>query len=308
MTLSSLHREFLRHCEVEKRLAPQTITAYRSDFAQFLGYLLVGRPGPVRRDNLRAFTTAGLRDYQRHMATQRWRTNTLRRRLVELGCFGAWLVDRRYLTRNPVRALSVPKRERHLPRVLEWHQAEAAVCGEPDPRDRAILALLAFAGLRRGEVIAASSGDYSRESRSLRVRGKGNKDRVVPLHVAIESVDAYLEGRGSLAASDPLFVSPRGRIGKRPIINAVARAGHRLGIRLHPHVFRHTFATELLNRRADLRVIQTLLGHESLETTEVYTHVSPGRRREAIDLLGDPTWVQNHLDRRTAFTGRGTAE
>ena len=288
MTLSSLHREFLRHCEVEKRLAPQTITAYRSDFAQFLGYLLDGREGPSRRDSLRTFTTARLRDYQRHMATQRWRTNTLRRRLVELGCFAAWLVDRGYLKRNPARALSVPKRERHLPRVLEWSQAEAAVASEPNLRDRAILALLAFAGLRRGEVIAASTGDYSRESRSLRVRGKGSKDRVVPLHaVAIRALETYLAARGPLGARDPLFVSWRGRIGKRPIINAVARAGRRLGIRLHPHLFRHTFATELLNRRADLRVIQTLLGHESLETTEIYTHVSPGRRREAIDLLGD---------------------
>jgi len=288
MTLSSLHREFLRHCEVEKRLAPQTIVAYRSDFAQFLGYLLDGREGPSRQDSLRTFTTAGLRDYQRHMATQRWRTNTLRRRLVELGCFAAWLVDRGYLKRNPARALTVPKRERHLPRVLEWHQAEAAVAAEPHLRDRAILALLAFAGLRRGEVIAASTGDYSRESRSLRVRGKGSKDRVVPLHaVAIRALESYLAARGPSGALDPLFVSWRGRIGKRPIINAVARAGRRLGIRLHPHLFRHTFATELLNRRADLRVIQTLLGHESLETTEVYTHVSPGRRREAIDLLGD---------------------
>jgi site-specific recombinase XerD len=288
MTLSSLHREFLRHCELEKRLAPQTITAYRSDFAQFLSYLLDGRPGPAHRDSLRAFTRAGLRDYQQHMATLRWRTNTLRRRLVELGCFAAWLVDRGYLKRNPVRALTVPKRERPLPRVLEWHQAEAAVAREPDPRDCAILALLAFAGLRRGEVIAASTADYSRESRSLRVRGKGSKDRVVPLHAfAIGALESYLGSRGPLGASDPLFVSSRGRIGKRPIINAVTRAGHRLGIRLHPHLFRHTFATELLNRGADLRVIQTLLGHESLETTEIYTHVSPGRRREAIDLLGD---------------------
>ena len=287
MTLSSLHHEFLYHCEIEKRLAAQTVTAYRSDFAQFLAYLLDGRPGPGRQDTLRAFTTASLRDYQRHMAGQGWRTNTLRRRLVELGCFGAWLVDRGYLKRNPVRALSVPKRERHLPRVLEWHQADAAVAGEPDPRDRAILALLAFSGLRRGEVMAASVGDYSRGSRSLRVRGKGSKDRVVPLHaVAIGALDTYLASRDPLGPRDPLFVSWRGRIGKRPIINAVARAGRRLGLRLHPHLFRHTFATELLNRHADLRVIQTLLGHESLETTEVYTHVSPVRRREAVDLLG----------------------
>jgi site-specific recombinase XerD len=287
MTLSSLHQEFLRHCEIEKRLAGQTITAYRSDFAQFLAYLLGGRRGPARQDTLRAFTAAGLRDYQRHMTTRGWRTNTLRRRLVELGCFGAWLVDRGCLQRNPVRALSVPKRERHLPRVLEWHQVEAAVAGEPNSRDRAILALLAFAGLRRGEVMATSVGDYSRESRSLRVRGKGSKDRVVPLHVvAICALDTYLASRDPLGPRDPLFASWRGRIGKRPIINAVARAGRRLGLSLHPHLFRHTFATELLNRHADLRVIQTLLGHESLETTEVYTHVSPVRRREAVDLLG----------------------
>ena len=287
MTLSNLHREFLRHCEVEKRLAAQTITAYRSDFAQFLVYLLDGRPGRARQDRLTAFTTAGLRDYQRHMALQSWRTNTVRRRLVELGRFGSWLVERGYLRHNPARALAMPKRERHLPRVLEWQQVEAAVAGEPHPRDRAILALLAFAGLRRGEVIAASAGDYSRVSRSLRVRGKGNKDRVVPLHaVAIGALETYLAARGSFGSRDPLFVSRRGRIGKRPVITAVARAGRRLGLRLHPHLFRHTFATELLNRRADLRVIQTLLGHESLATTEIYTHVSPARRRDAVELLG----------------------
>ena len=287
MTLSSLHHEFLRHCEIEKRLATQTVAAYRSDFALFLAYLLNGRTGPERQDTLRAFTTAGLRDYQHHMASQGWRTNTLRRRLVELGRFCAWLVDRGYIKRNPARNLSVPKRERHLPRVVEWHQAEAAVAGEPNPRDRAILALLAFAGLRRGEVMAASVGDYSRVSRCLRVRGKGSKDRVVPLHVvAIAALDAYLAAREPLRPSDPLFVSSRGRIGKKPIIAAVVRAARRLGIPLHPHLFRHSFATELLNRRADLRVIQTLLEHESLETTEVYTHVSPTRRREAVDLLG----------------------
>jgi integrase/recombinase XerC len=109
----------------------------------------------------------------------------------------------------------------------------------------------------------------------------------VPLHaVAVTALDTYLATRGRLAVRDPLFISRRGRIGKRPIIMAVSRAGQRLGLPLHPHLFRHTFATELLNRRADLRVIQTLLGHESLETTEIYTHVSPSRQRAAVDLLG----------------------
>jgi site-specific recombinase XerD len=269
MTLAALLARFLQHCAVEKRLRPMTIQSYRSDFGLFLQFLRrrsqplspQGRgqgegPRVVKAPGLRRFTTALIRD-----------------------C--------RYLQRSPMIGISVPRRERRLPRVLAWSQVEQIVAGEPKPRDHAILALLAYGGLRRGEVMAADVGDYSREAPSLLVHGKGNKDRVVPLHaVAQAALDAYLATRRGLAPEHPLFVSWRGRITKQVVVLLCKRVSRRIGRRLHPHLFRHTFATELLNRRADLRVIQILLGHESLATTEIYTHVSPERGREAVELLG----------------------
>ena len=297
MTLATLHARFLQHCAVEKRLRPMTIKSYRSDFGLFLQFLRRRRrsqtlspPGRGQGEGptLRSLTTAVIRDYQAHMATRRWSVNTVRRRLVELNRFAGWLVERRYLQRSPMIGISVPRRERRLPRVLAWSQVEQIVADERKPRDRAILALLAYGGLRRGEVMAADVGDYSREAPSLMVHGKGNKDRVVPLHavVAQAALDAYLATRRGLAPEHPLFVSWRGRITKQVMVLLCKRVSRRIGRRLHPHLFRHTFATELLNRRADLRVIQTLLGHESLATTEIYTHVSPERGREAVELLG----------------------
>ena len=288
MTLAALHARFLQHCAVEKRLRPMTIKSYRSDFGLFLAF--------ARRRRSRTLSPKGrgqgeghapVRDYQAHMATRRWSINTVRRRLVELNRFAGWLVERRYLQRSPMIGVSVPRRERRLPRVLDWSQVEQIVAGERKPRDRAILALLAYGGLRRGEVMAADVGDYSREAPSLMVHGKGNKDRVVPLHATAQAaLDAYLATRRGLAPEQPLFVSWRGRITKQVVVLLCKRVSRRIGRRLHPHLFRHTFATELLNRRADLRVIQTLLGHESLATTEIYTHVSPERGREAVELLG----------------------
>jgi site-specific recombinase XerD len=155
MTLAALHARFLQHCAVEKRLRPMTIKSYRSDFGLFLDFLRRrrsrtlsprGRGQGKGAPGLRAFTTALIRDYQAHMATRRWSVNTVRRRLVELNRFAGWLVERRYLGRSPMIGISVPRRERRLPRVLDWSQVEQIVAGEHNARDRAILALLAYGG------------------------------------------------------------------------------------------------------------------------------------------------------------------
>jgi len=287
MTLSGLHQKFLLHCEVEKRLSPQTVVAYRSDFNQFLEFLRErGRWGLASQDNLPAFITANVRDYQYHMTAMQWRTNTVRRRLTELNRFGGWLVERGYLKASPMTGVAIPRKERRLPRVLDWGRVERAVTGERDQRARAILALLGYGGLRRGEVVRADVGNYAPASQNLHVRGKGNRDRVVPLHgAAVQALDAYLVTRRGVGPDEPLFVHRGHRISAKVVVTAVEHAGTRVGVKLHPHLFRHTFATELLNQGVDLRAIQKLLGHESLATTEIYTHVSTERQRAAVARL-----------------------
>jgi len=181
----------------------------------------------------------------------------------------------------------MPRKTKRLPRVVALTELKAPIIDERHVRNRAILSLLAYAGVRRGEVVGLDVRDYSRTARSVHVRGKGNKDRVIGLpEPACEALDAYLKQRQGAGAEDPLFVTTgRRRITHRVVTKAVKRMARGLGQNLHPHMFRHSYATELLDRGADLRVIRDLLGHESVATTEIYTHVSAARQRSAVQLL-----------------------
>lgn len=233
MTLSGLHLKFLQYCEVERRLALQTIVAYRSDFAQFLEFLREGgRWGLASQDRLGAFS-------QYSMAAHGWSTATIRRRLVELDGFGSWLVKRGFLPANPMAEVEVPRRPRRLPCALAWADVERAIAGERAVRDRAVLTVLAYAGLRRGEVVSLDVRDFSREAATLRVRGKGSKERVVGLpRPACEALEAYLGTRLQVGPEAPLFITAYGqRITHKVVTRAVRRAGERLGFRIHPHLF-----------------------------------------------------------------------
>jgi integrase/recombinase XerC len=273
---------------VERRLSPQTVVAYRSDFLQFLEALRAqSRWGLVSQDALGTFSVANLRLYQYAMVEDGASRATIQRRLVSLNRFGLWLVKHGHLTDNPFADIEFPRKERRLPRVLEWEQVKGAIAGETRPRDRALLSLLAYGGLRRGEVVGLMIGDFSRSACTLHVRGKGNKDRVVVLpQVGSQALSKYLATRQTVPPEAPLFVTANGRpITHRAVTRAVRRAGRRLGVHVHPHMFRHSYATELLERGADIRDIRDLLGHESVATTEIYTHVSAARRRRVVQLL-----------------------
>jgi addiction module HigA family antidote len=242
-----------------------TIASYRSDFGLFLEFLRLrargrGRGGRARSRRLRtdavglrAFTTALIRDYQQHMATRHWSINTVRRRLVELSRFAGWLVERRHLQRSPMIGVSVPRRERRLPRVLDWSQVEQIVAAERKRRDRAILALLAYGGLRRGEVMAADVGDYSREAPSLMVHGKGARKRapISPGHspyrlakdigVQPRRIREIVRGRRGVTADTALRLARYFSTSERFWLNL--QAGHdleierdRLGARLYKDV------------------------------------------------------------------------
>jgi len=272
MTLTGLHQQFLLHCEVERQLARQTIVSYRSDFEQFKESLREhGRFGLARQDTVGTFTVEAVRDYQYDMVARGWSRATCRRRLIQLNRFGKWLVKRRHLKENPLAEIETPRREKRLPKVLPWSVAEEVVAGESRPRNRAMLAVLVYGGLRRGEV----------------VRLNVNKERVVGLpRQAVEALDAYLATRPRAYAEEAKFLVTGGRrITGRVVTKAVARAGRRLTMHLHPHLFRHTYATRLHELGVDLLVIQGLLGHESVATTEIYTRVSAARQRQAIQAL-----------------------
>jgi len=289
MTLTGLHQRFLLHCEVERQLARQTIVSYRSDFEQFKESLREhGRFGLARQDTVATFTVESVRDYQYDMVARGWSRATCRRRLIQLNRVGKWLVKRRHLKENPLAEIEVPRRKKRLPKVLSWSVAEEVVAGESRARNRAIFAELVYGGFRRGEVVRLNVGSLQREGDvALRVRGKGNKERVVGLpRQAVEALDAYLATRPRAHAEEPMFLVTGGRrITGRVVTKAVARAGRRLKMHLHPHLFRHTYATRLHELGVDLLVIQGLLGHESVATTEIYTRVSAARQWQAIQAL-----------------------
>jgi site-specific recombinase XerD len=289
MTLTGLHQKFLLYCEVERQLAPQTIVSYRSDFAQFVGSLRDhGRFGLARQDTLATFSVEAVREHQYDMVGRDWSRATCRRRIIQLNRFGTWLVKRGHLKTNPLDDIEIPRREKTLPKVLPWSVAEQVVIGESRVRNRAILAVLVYTGLRRGEVVRLNVSSLQREGdNALRIRGKGNKERVVGLPgQAVEAIDAYLATRPGAKPEEPMFLVSGGRrITARVITKAVARAGRRLKTHLHPHLFRHTYATRLHELGVDLLVIQGLLGHESVATTEIYTRVSAVRQRQAIQAL-----------------------
>jgi site-specific recombinase XerD len=181
--------------------------SYRSDFEQFKESLREhGRFGLARQDTVATFSGEAVRDYQYDMVVRGWARATCRRRLMRLNRVGKWLVKRGHL--NPLAEIEIPRREKRLPKVLSWSVAEQVVAGESRARNRAILAVLVYAGLRRGEGVRLNVGSLQREGDvALRVRGKGNKERVIEVpRQLVEALDAYLVTRPGTQPDEPMFL------------------------------------------------------------------------------------------------------
>ena len=252
-----------------------------------------------------ALDRRAVRAYSADLGRRGYAPATLARKLSTLRGLSRFLTERGVLGADPTRQLPGPRRRRRLPRVLTLAEVEALLgaAGGTEPlalRDRAILELLYGCGLRSQEVVALALDDLKLAQAQLIVHGKGGKMRLVPLgEEAAAAVRRYLErGRGSLAAgretyarapgSDgrPLLLSRSGRaLLTSDIRRLVVRYCRRAGLdAASPHMLRHAYATHMLERGADLRVIQELLGHASVTTTQVYTHVSGAHLRRVYDL------------------------
>jgi integrase/recombinase XerC len=270
---------FLRHLERERNASPNTIRAYGEDLAQFTAFLSgeLGRePRPEDADHLaiRGFL-AGL--HRRGLSKA-----SAARKLAGLRTFFRYLCREGRLTTNPARILATPRRGRRIPSVLDEAQVRVLLDMPGDGleaiRGRAILELLYATGIRCAELVSLDLGEVDVDARMVRVRGKGGKERVVLFgRLAREALRAwFVERRRLRPKTDALFLNARGgRLTDRSVRALVARRVVQVALerRCSPHTLRHSFATHLLTRGADLRAIQELLGHASLSTTQRYTHV-----------------------------------
>ncbi len=285
--------DFLSYLRYERRLSDHTVDAYAGDLALYLNWLAArGRreAQEARPEDVERFMTG---EGERGLSAR-----TLSRRLSTLRGFHGYLRRRRRTAVDPTEGMEPPRRGRRLPRVLSVEETRRLVetpRGE-DPlalRDRAALELMYGSGLRVSEVLNLPAEALRLDEGFVRVVGKGDKERAVPLTaVSIRALRAYLDrGRPDLVVRrDPgtVFVNRRGgRLSRMGLWRLLRRHAETAGLAadFHPHMLRHSFATHLLEGGADLRVVQELLGHASVTTTEIYTHVDRGMLREVHRLF-----------------------
>lgn len=274
--------EFLDHLTVERGLARNSIAAYRADLEGHVGFLcrlgVEGWPGVTESHIIRYLSTLRRRGCA---------PSTLLRRLCCLRVFYRFMVLRGYLAQDPCGTLERLLPSRKLPSTLKFEEVRALLA-QPDVsrarglRDRAMLEMLYATGLRVSELVGLERGEVNFDLGLVRCIGKGNKQRLVPVgEEAVEALRAYLASRGD--SHPALFLGRKGPLRRASFWRILKKYAHQAGVsRVSPHTLRHSFATHLLEGGADLRAIQEMLGHASISTTQVYTHVSSDLLREAF--------------------------
>ena len=286
---------FLDHLTVERGLAGNTIEAYRRDLGRYLAFLRsrgVADPALAGEPAISEFV-AHLSGSE-YAPGRTYRASSVARALAAVRSFHRFLVREGESETDPAEAVARPKVPRNLPRPLTVDEVAAIVAAPADDgspvglRDRAILETLYGAGLRISELVGLDVDDVDLEEGSVRAVGKGSRERLVPLgRYAVRAVQSYLvRGRPALAGQrtrGALFLNQRGgRLTRQGCTNIVKAMARRAGLRkrVTPHMLRHSFATHLLEGGADVRVVQELLGHASVATTQIYTLVTKDRLRE----------------------------
>ncbi|MGP1674410.1 MAG: site-specific tyrosine recombinase XerD [Candidatus Limnocylindrales bacterium] len=301
MNLDQAIEDYLAYLDVERGLAGATIRAYRGDLRDFARSIATPGETGLGRD---AGWDRSVDSAVRYLAgrTSRGRPDetslaptSLRRRAAALKGFYRFAYGEGIIAVDVASHLDLPRQSRRLPDTLDVGEVERLLeaASEGGLRDRALLELLYAAGLRVSEAINLDREDLSIDGAFVRVIGKGDKERLVPIgEVSIDWLGAWLEGpRAALLDQDhvapvrggPLFLGDRGRrLARQQAWAAVGRAAERAGLdgKVSPHTLRHSFATHLLEGGADLRVVQELLGHASISTTQLYTHLTGERIRD----------------------------
>ena len=269
---------FVRHLEFERRLSKETCKNYRRDIDALQSWC-----DETGIEQWTELDTEHVRSYSAACFRRGLSARSIQRRLSAARTFFRYLLREKHVTHNPVQSVSAPKGAKRLPENLDADRMarllEIPGDGPLVDRDRAILELLYSSGLRLAELTDLDLGDVDMQDATVRVTGKGNKDRVVPVGSrALQALTRWHKSRAAMAGPDEpaLFVSNRGtRLSRRSVQARVDHWARRQGIdsKVYPHLFRHSFATHLLESSHDLRGVQELLGHANISTTQVYTHL-----------------------------------
>ncbi len=317
-------QDFLNYLSFEKRFSEHTAKCYGADLRQFGWYLCTGSeightpsagPGGENHQSGTAVAVAShtdteidnmlvavdidsVRNYMAYLTNKQQSKSTIARKLATLRSFYKFLVKRSVVKANPVMLIRTPKQERKLPKFLEYEEVKRLLDTPPvntwlGSRDRAIMETLYITGVRVSELVGLNLDDVDFLSEVIHIRGKGKKERIVPIgSSALQSIQHYMEYRNKRAQSSEgfdskvLFVNKHGkrlstRSVRRKMDKYLTMAG--LDPSISPHTLRHSFATHMLNNGADLRSVQELLGHQSLSTTQVYTHLTTKKLKEVYD-------------------------
>ncbi|MGH7175894.1 MAG: tyrosine recombinase XerC [Tepidisphaeraceae bacterium] len=303
---SPLVRQFLDYLKLEKHFSDYTVKSYGADLIQF-GQFLAGeigaahgaqtKPGTLDEKQL-SVEPLTVREFLAYLYAQNYTKSTTARKLATLRSFYKFLIRRGMLSVNPLSTIRTPKQEKRLPKCLDLEQVQKLLDAPGDAdllsaRDKAMLEVLYSSGIRVSELVELEMADIDLNEGVLRVKGKGRKDRLTPIgSQAIKALQRYfelrsLDSRSQLSThSTRVFLNKHGeplstRSVRRKLDKYLQAAGLDPGI--SPHTLRHSFATHLLNNGADLRSVQELLGHQSLSTTQIYTHLTTGRMKQVYD-------------------------
>ncbi len=310
-----LIEQFLSYLIDERHFSPYTSRCYGLDLRQFADFIATEYSIEIdaaaecaaleRRESGSTATICGrllsadvevVRGFLTHLAGQNYSAATTARKIATLRSFHKWMEKRGLTASNPMTLIRTPKQARRLPKAISVDQVERLLGAPSDAdllgaRDRAILETLYSSGIRVSEVVAINRGDLDIEGGQLKVKGKGRRERAVPIGShAMGAIARYLTRaeaeRVPMDPTCPLFVNKLGsRLSSRSVRRKVSKYLKIAGLDpdISPHTIRHSFATHLLDNGADLRAVQELLGHQSLSSTQVYTHLTTARMREAYD-------------------------
>ncbi len=327
---NSFINEFLNYLKFERHFSPHTAKCYAADLSQFCAYLSGGPAGasasfslgpsrsatavssggqpteasiatvavkPGVQAKLGEVDTEQVRSFLAFLGTQNYSKSTIARKLATLRSFYKFCMRRGYVQTNPLATIKTPKQDKRLPKFLDL-DAINKLLATPDcntllgSRDRAMLEVMFSTGVRVSELVDLNFADVEMVNRTIRVRGKGKKQRTAPIGpTAIAAIQRYLELRRADARSarfdqEALFVNKHGqRLSTRSVRRKLDKYLSECGLdpTISPHTLRHSFATHMLNNGADLRSVQELLGHQSISTTQVYTHLTTPRLKAAYD-------------------------